>query len=448
MPALRVGIDIRFVQGTFGRGMGRYTLQQLNSVIRATPDNQYVIFCLKNIPPSIKAFSQYANVTLENRFVRYNQRLFTKHIRHREALTRLIDRLAWDYKLDIIHIPMIFNFIQPIPTQFTTCPVTMTLYDFIPLIFKEHFPQPPSAQRQYDMGIDRYKQADSLIAISEATKHDCMRILGYPESQIFVANPAVDTSFTRLDEPVTAERLSRLWARLKITPPRQYIFTVTDHFYTKNLDTLLIAYSQLPADIRAITPLIVTFDIYPKDRVRFSARADELGIGEQVIFTGKVPEDDLVALYNGALFTVYPSRYEGFGYPIAEAMLCGSPVITTNTSSMPEVAGDKAILVNPESADEMCHAMLDLYQSPKKRQSMRESGYSQAKKFSLEALTEATIFAYEQTVSRAPVRPSTKPPSPPIYARSRLILSYYLYWVKRVIYDYITRPLFERLNRH
>jgi glycosyltransferase involved in cell wall biosynthesis len=447
MTNLRIGIDVRFVEGIFGRGMGRYTLQQLHAVIQATPQHQYVLFCLKKTPPSVQAFAKYPNVTLENRFVRYNLHLFVKNERYLTALTRLIDRLAWEHRLDVVHVPILLNFIQPVPTQLTSCAVVMTIYDLIPLIFAEHFPQPVVALYHYQLGINRFKTSDYLIAISQATKHDVMRLLDYPAERIGVAYPAVDTAFMRQNPAQTASLLTGLWARLNIPAPAQYMFTVTDHFYTKNLETLLRAYAQYPADVTAHTPLVVTFDIYPKDRIRFMEMTKELGIGERVIFTGRVSEDELVALYNEALFTVYPSRYEGFGYPIAEAMACGSPVITTTAASMPEVAGDVALLVDPEDAEAMTDAMHKLYTTPTLRADLREKGLIQAQKFNLQALAEATLNAYVATASLK-TRPAEKPDNATLYERYRLVQSRYVYAIKRILYDKMYLPIRKHIPIH
>ncbi|MDX2076482.1 MAG: glycosyltransferase family 1 protein [bacterium] len=444
---MRIGVDVRLIEELFQRGMGRYTLQQLHAVILATPQHHYVLFCLKKVPPSLRAFEKYPNVTLAKQFVRYNLHTFTKAPRFLDTLTQMLDKVAWEYEIDVFHIPIMMNFIQPIPTQMTACAVVATVYDLIPLIFAEHFPQPLVAQALYDFGIERYKTADYLIAISQATKHDTVRLLGYPSERIGVAYPAVDKSFMRLDDATIQARLTALWQKLGIPAPAHYIFTVTDHFYTKNLDTLLVAYAQLPADLRLTTPLIVTFDIYPKDRVRFMARAKELGVDGQVIFTGRIPEDDLVALYNGALFTVYPSRYEGFGYPIAEAMACGSPVITTTAASMPEVAGEGALLVNPEDAEAMTDAMHRLYHDADLRQSYRQGGYAQASQFNLDALAKATHDAYQQALTYHPAPRSSAPPQLNRNNHLWLIVSFYTYGIKRRLYDKVYLPTRRWLSK-
>ncbi|MCU0481502.1 MAG: glycosyltransferase family 4 protein [Anaerolineae bacterium] len=439
--SLTIGIDARFPEVTFGRGRGRYTLQQLHGVVQSAPHHQFVLFCLKKIPPSLQRFMQYPNVKLANVFHRYDLHLFYRGEAYRAALTQILDRVAREYQLDVLHLPILHNFIQPIPTKITACSVVATVYDLTPYLFKSHFQHTPTHAYYYEVALDFLRDADYLIVISQATQHDVHQLIGYPQERVQVAYPVVDVQFKRLDDAVRQAHLHGLWARLGIPAPNHYIFTVTDYFYTKNLDTLLTAYAQLPATIRQTTPLVVTFDIHQYDKIRFMRLAQQLGIVGQVIFTGKVSEDELVALYNGALFTVYPSRYEGFGYPIVEAMACGSPVITTTTSSMPEVAGDNAILVNPESADEMMRAMHDLYHDDQKRLAMRQAGYAQAQRFHLDQLTRATLQAYEAIAPLGHRHPSTEPAPTLLYARARLVASCYSYGVKRKLYDEVYYPL-------
>ena len=111
--------------------------------------------------------------------------------------------------------------------------------------------------------------------------------------------------------------------------------------------------------------------------------------------TGYVPDKDLAPLYSGAMMFVYPSFYEGFGLPPLEAMQCGVPVITSNTSSLPEVVGEAGMMVDPQDADELCQAMLKIYNSAEVRQKMSVDSLAQAQKFSWKRCAEQTIDTYK-----------------------------------------------------
>ena len=127
----------------------------------------------------------------------------------------------------------------------------------------------------------------------------------------------------------------------------------------------------------------------------------ELALDDAVIFTGFVDDTDLPHLYNGADFFVYPSLYEGFGLPILEAMSCGTPVITSNVSSMPEVAGKAALLVDPLSEVELATAMLKLAGDGELRGTMRDRGRIQAARFSWERTADETWVVYERVLHGA-----------------------------------------------
>ena len=122
-------------------------------------------------------------------------------------------------------------------------------------------------------------------------------------------------------------------------------------------------------------------------------------IKKRIIITGYIPDEDLAALYSGALAFVYPSFYEGFGLPHLEAMQCGVPVITSNTCSLPEVVGDAGIMVDPTDADALCHSMLEIYNKSSLREAMSLKSIERAKQFSWEKCTQETLAAYKTALS-------------------------------------------------
>ena len=122
-------------------------------------------------------------------------------------------------------------------------------------------------------------------------------------------------------------------------------------------------------------------------------------IRDRIIVTGYVDDKYLAPLYSGAMMFVYPSFYEGFGLPPLEAMQCGVPVITSNTSSLPEVVGKAGIMIDPEDADALCQAMLTIYDSTEVRQKMSADSLAQASKFSWQKCAEQTINAYKASIT-------------------------------------------------
>jgi glycosyltransferase involved in cell wall biosynthesis len=161
----------------------------------------------------------------------------------------------------------------------------------------------------------------------------------------------------------------------------------------KNLEGLLRAFAR--AKKAGIPHTLVIAGARGWGDSRLAPLPEALGISDSVIFTGFVEDDDLPHLYGNADFFVYPSLYEGFGLPVLEAMACGTPVITANTSSIPEVAGDAALLVDPRSEMELAAAMVQLAGDPGLRADLGRRGGSQAARFSCERTVGETLAVYE-----------------------------------------------------
>jgi glycosyltransferase involved in cell wall biosynthesis len=132
----------------------------------------------------------------------------------------------------------------------------------------------------------------------------------------------------------------------------------------------------------------------------FLVAVEALGLRDHVLFTGFVDDDDLPDLYRGALLFVYPSLYEGFGLPVLEAMACGIPVVTSNSSSLPEVAGDAALLVDPRQPEALAAAMTSIIHDGGLRQALRSKGLVRARAFSWDAVAQKTLEVYRAVVGR------------------------------------------------
>ena len=178
--------------------------------------------------------------------------------------------------------------------------------------------------------------------------------------------------------------------------PRPYVLNVGTLEPRKNLDGLLRAFAQ--AKKSGVPHTLVIAGARGWGDSRLAPLLRELGIAGSVIFTGFVEDEDLPYLYAGADFFVYPSFYEGFGIPVLEAMACGTPVIASNTSSIPEVAGDAALLVDPHSDAELSASILRLAGDERLRQELRERGLSRAALFSWEKTVNETLKVYENVL--------------------------------------------------
>lgn len=263
----------------------------------------------------------------------------------------------------------------------------ITICDVTPLLF-------PDAHGKMNVWHHRFvlpeilKQTDQIITISDASKKDIIRCFKVPEEKVTVTLLAADKAFQPAPTGIPTDDIAKL--------PRPYILNVGTLEPRKNLEGLLRAFAA--ARRKGLHHKLVITGAKGWGRSPLAGLIRELALEDAVIFTGFVADNDLPHLYNGADFFVYPSLYEGFGLPILEAMGCGTPVITSNVSSMPEVAGDAAILVDPRSEAELAAAILRLAGDPDLRRSLREKGIGRASLFSWEKTAQETLAVYERAM--------------------------------------------------
>ncbi|HEY4938884.1 MAG TPA: glycosyltransferase [Actinomycetota bacterium] len=411
---MRVGIDYRILSvgpALVTRGMGRYTQQQLRAVLDVDDRNEYVLLANRGndlsliVPEVLEAENTSIEVYSPPRLLRDPQ--------HTDVLLRLAeDYQTWlaSLDLDVYHATTPFLLEYPLLLQFDVCPTVATFYDAIPLIFADHY----YGTTVYDaLARDHYLRtlrlvtgAARVLAISDAAGRDAVEHCGIPPERIDRAWPIPDAVFRQLPDHLLRKVLLGLEHRLRL--PARYVLTVTYPHYAKNLETLLKAYGALPAADRTELPLVICCYLSDDTRRLVMALAEEAGIADDIVLTGVVSDAELCGLYNRATVVVHPSRYEGFGLPIVEAMACGAPVVTTTSSSMPEAAGDAGILVDPDDVAGFTAAIARLDRDPALRAELGERGFEQVKRFSPRQLADATLRSYEAAARPAPPPPSDR----------------------------------------
>jgi glycosyltransferase involved in cell wall biosynthesis len=190
--------------------------------------------------------------------------------------------------------------------------------------------------------------------------------------------------------------------RQKYQLPFPYIIHTGRFDPRKNIVGLLKAFKQFKAESKNDLKLVLPGDFQNLRNFKFFYNPEkivaDLDLTADVIFPGYIHEDDFPLLYNEAVFSIYPSLYEGFGLPIVESMACGTPVITSNCSSMPEVAGEAGILVDPKSIGHMAAAMTELYENSQLREDLSKKGLVQCQKFSWEKAAKDILSVYKEIV--------------------------------------------------
>jgi glycosyltransferase involved in cell wall biosynthesis len=286
--------------------------------------------------------------------------------------------------MDLFHS---LAFVQPV---LLPCPGIVTIYDLSFILFPEYLHPMRRLYLRWGTGYS-VRRAQRIIAISSSTKRDIVELLGITEGKVDVVPCGVDEDFQPLEDQVLAD------FRRKRHLPGQMILFVGTIEPRKNLIALLRGYALLRERVQP--PLLVIGGAQGWYHQEVFSAVEKLGLREDVIFPGYIPREELPHWYNAADLFIYPSLYEGFGLPPLEAMACGTPVITSNLSSLPEVVGEAGILVNPDSVEEIAEAMHRVLTDNNLQAEMSGKGLNRAREFSWKKAAQGTVKAYEQAMA-------------------------------------------------
>lgn len=282
---------------------------------------------------------------------------------------------------DIFHIS---NLLHNFPA---TARLSTTLHDLTPWILPEcHTPTMVSADKVFASRV--LSRAAGVIAVSESTKRDAVRILGLSPDKIHVIHLGISDRYFS----VSQESVLSATGFCKLTRP--YFLSVGTIEPRKNLDAVLAAWEALPVTFRAEYELVIAGmpgwrSEATLNRIRAASRDGNIR------YLGYVPEEVLPGLTAGATALIYPSLYEGFGIPVAQAMAAGCPVITSNVSSLPEITGGAALLIDPRSESEIAGAIRKIEDSEELRVRLRARGLMQAERFTWDAAAESSFQYFE-----------------------------------------------------
>jgi len=291
--------------------------------------------------------------------------------------------------LDVIHIPTGFGFFLP-----ARCAKVLTIHELTGYLF-------PEIQTFAWVVLHKYflpfilKRVDMVITDSRSTKKDLMKYMGVPETKIRTIYLGVDTEKFKVLSPNYVEPI-----RQKYQLNFPYILYVGNLEPKKNIPTLLKAFTAVNSKNGGDCKLVIVGQKVWKYQPIFNT-IQELNLQNKVIFLGYVPEQDLPGIYNAASLFVLPSIYEGFGFPPLEAMACGVPVITSNSSSLPEVVGDAGVMVDPYDSAALAAAINQVLSDEKLRTTLIKRGLERVKLFSWQKCAEETVAVYEEAYRKA-----------------------------------------------
>ena len=369
---MRIGIDARLNAYRVG-GIPQYTRQLLTALSKVSPETQFVALQHRRSRGSLLVNAPNVQRSM----------LWTPPHHRLEQVTLPLELLP--QRLDLLHCP---DFIPPLRRN---CPAVITIHDLAFLRFPEILDD--AAARFYGQIKLAIASAEAIIAVSEATRADCVELLGLDPREITVIYEAAAPLFHQLD----------------VRPPRR---TIGGH--ALDADQFLLFVSTI--EPRKNLPLLLQALKICRDRqpqtdyrlVLAGARGwregpiidliDELRLGEAVQVIEQFNQDELLWLYNACRLYVNPSRYEGFGLPVLEAMACGAATLVANTSSLPEVAGKAALCLPVDEPEAWAEAIERLWQDDQARKVLAEAGPLRAAQFSWEQAARETFALYERVV--------------------------------------------------
>lgn len=364
---MKIGIDISQIVYK-GTGVARYTQNLVKTLLKHNSKNQYVFF--------FSSLRQRLNPEIK------------KAILQKQSLQDYAFPPTFlEFLFNRLHTIPIERFIGPIDTfissDWTQAPThakkITIVHDLVYLKYPETLPKLIIDVQTRRMEWVK-KEVDLIIADSESTKKDLVKLLKISENKIKVLYPAVETQISPISQ---------------ISPKRPYILSVGKLEPRKNISRLINAFQK--ANLKDIDLIIVGPKGWPAPHTPGVAGWTPRGWTkpDNIKFLGFIPDSDLYAFYSKALFFIYPSLYEGFGYPVVEAMSFGCPVATSNTSSLKEIGYDAALLFNPESEDEIKNAILKLYDDQSLRKKLSASGQKRSNDFSPKNFAENFLKAID-----------------------------------------------------
>jgi glycosyltransferase involved in cell wall biosynthesis len=315
---------------------------------------------------------------------------------------------------DVVHVASLVegladDVISSTPSAPEAFGTAATLYDLIPLVHREAYLADDRVRRWYMEKIEHLRRTELLLGISQYSCDEANQLLDIPRSRLVDISGAADDIF----QPIAGAESFRSELMSRYGLARPFVMYTGGFDTRKNIAALIRAFSRLPLEVRHSRQLVVVGGAPEPERQALLAILKSVGLAShEVVFTGYVPDDDLVMLYNLCELYVFPSLHEGFGLPALEAMSSGAIVIGANASSLPEVIGHADALFDPHSVDAIAAKMLQALTDSSLRDELRRHGLVQPAKFSWGESARRALGAFEHLVERRSTTRVVSAPSP------------------------------------
>ena len=401
---MRIIIDIQGCQseGSRGRGIGRYSLSLIKSLISNFPDNVYILFANASL---IDIQSEFREELVDNKykvfyFKWYSPGPFNDDINRIDSNSMIAVKMrsyaASILNGDLILITSFFesqydNCITEFDTSFDLPKNVSILYDLIPLINKDVYLSSSNIRTHYYDQLSKLVKFDALLTISKSCLFEAQKHLKIDSNSLYNISSACDEKLFKIDKDLSDD------CSINILGLGQYLFYAGAADPRKNLKNLVIAYSKLPKTLILKHRLVFAGKILDIERDWLKEWMFEYNLpSEYVTILGYVSDAELLRLYQSCYLFIYPSFHEGFGLPVLEAMTCGAPVIASNTSSIPEVVNNNNALFNPYDVEEITNIILKCLQDKEFYYKLKAQSLENSKIFSWDKTSKLAMQAFNE----------------------------------------------------
>lgn len=417
---MRIVIDLQACQsGSRHRGIGRYAMALTEGIIRLADKHEVILVLSGLFPHTIEPLKTHfkTQLPLENIHVWYAPAPLNSHQSWQMNAAKIMrEAFLKNLNPDIVLITSLFegftdNAITSVGEFDAPIPTAIVLYDLIPMLYPEIYLSNPEAKAYYEQKISYLERADLILAISDSAKDEIKTAELAISSEIITAISGAAEDYFKI---INYSKEEQATLRSKYTLNKDFLMYTGGIDPRKNIEGLIQSFAQLPPAILKQHQLAIVCAVNPSERQRLVALIKHVGLTtDDVIITGFVTDNDLVALYNLCKAFVFPSKHEGFGLPILEAMMCGAPVIGSNLSSIPEVMGFDDALFNPYDIDATTHKITQVLTDDEFRHALITHGAIQARQFSWDKTAQKALLAMEhwqrEKKSSLPTRPISRP---------------------------------------
>lgn len=414
---MRILIDLQGAQSTSRfRGIGRYSLSLALAMARNAGDHEIWLALNSAFPESIL----YIRHAFEGLIAPERIRIFevptpaaefkSENVWRLRAAEMIREQFLSHLKPDVIYISSLFegykdDAITSINMFTSGICTAVTLYDLIPYLNQQDYLADSHQRDSYLLKLQSLKKADLLLAISHSSECEATEVLQFQPGQVVNISAALDDEFRPIE--LTSERIQILLSKFGIE--RKIVLYAPGGFDArKNFEELINAYSILSPELRSEHQLVIVGNIDSDKHNHLTKLARQASLNnDELIITGYLTDAELIEFYNLATLFVFPSKHEGFGLPVLEAMACGAPVIGSNIASIPEVIGLPAALFDPFSAIDIATKMSMALCDETFRNKLKTHGLNQAKTFTWDKSGKHAINALEALVqTRKPTIPT------------------------------------------